>query len=93
MNAGDEVRMYGTLVGKVQYPLKAGSLMTTDKPQTCRCSIRISSVHYSWQAPDVSKFEGRTFNGYHRADGKVGTANYWLFILTVFAKIEIRRNP
>jgi altronate hydrolase len=39
-----------------------------------------------WKAPDVSKFVGRTFNGYHRADGRVGTANYWLFIPTVFCE-------
>ena len=26
------------------------------------------------------------FNGYHRSDGRVGTANYWLFIPTVFCE-------
>src|SRR4029453_8158681 len=41
---------------------------------------------YEWQAPDVSKFKGRTCNGYHRSDGRVGTANYWLFIPTVFCE-------
>jgi altronate hydrolase len=86
MNAGDEVRMYGTLVGKVQYPLKAGSLMTTDNLKHAAAPYEYRPYHYSWQAPDVSKFEGRTFNGYHRADGKVGTANYWLFIPTVFCE-------
>ncbi len=39
-----------------------------------------------WTPPDVSKFAGRTFNGYHRSDGRVGTANYWLFIPTVFCE-------
>ncbi|MBV9988226.1 MAG: UxaA family hydrolase, partial [Chitinophagaceae bacterium] len=29
---------------------------------------------------------GRTFNGYHRSDGRVGTANYWLFMPTVFCE-------
>ena len=33
-----------------------------------------------------SKFAGRMFNGYHRSDGRVGTANYWLFIPTVFCE-------
>jgi altronate hydrolase len=42
--------------------------------------------HYEWHAPDVSKFRGRTFNGYHRKDGRVGTANYWLFMPTVFCE-------
>ncbi len=86
MNAGDEVLMYGTLVGKIQYPLKSGSLMTTDNLKHAAAPYTYRPYQYEWQAPDVSKFEGRTFNGYHRADGKVGTANYWLFIPTVFCE-------
>lgn len=86
MNVGDEVLMYGTLVGKVQYPLKAGTLMTTDNLKHAAAPYQYRPYHYTWQAPDVSKFIGRTFNGYHRADGKVGTANYWLFIPTVFCE-------
>ncbi|MDB2462818.1 class 1 fructose-bisphosphatase [Algibacter sp.] len=39
-----------------------------------------------WQAPDVSKFVNKTFNGYHRADGKVGTENNWLIIPLVFCQ-------
>jgi altronate hydrolase len=42
--------------------------------------------HYEWTAPDVSEFRNRTFNGYHRSDGTVGTANYWLFMPTVFCE-------
>lgn len=86
MNTGDEVSMYGTLVGKVQFPVKAGVRMTTDNLKHAAAPYEFRPYHYSWQAPDVSKFEGRTFNGYHRSDGKVGTANYWLFIPTVFCE-------
>src|SRR5262249_8771325 len=43
-------------------------------------------VRYEWHAPDVSKFKNKTFKGYHRSDGRVGTANYWLFIPTVFCE-------
>lgn len=86
MNVGDEVLMYGTLVGKVQYALKAGSLMTTDNLKHAAAPYQYRPYHYHWQAPDVSKYAGRTFNGYHRSDGKVGTANYWLFIPTVFCE-------
>ncbi len=78
--------MYGTLVGKVQYSLKAGSLMTTDNLKHAAAPYQYRPYHYTWQAPDVSKFKGRTFNGYHRPDGRVGTANYWLFIPTVFCE-------
>jgi altronate hydrolase len=41
---------------------------------------------YTWQPPDVSKWENREFLGYHRADGSVGTANYWLVIPLVFCE-------
>jgi altronate hydrolase len=86
MNVGDEVLMYGTLVGKVQYALRAGTLMTTDNLKHAAAPYQYRPYHYHWQAPDVSKYAGRTFNGYHRSDGKVGTANYWLFIPTVFCE-------
>lgn len=86
MNTGDEVLMYGTLVGKIQYPIKSGSLMTTDNLKHATAPYEFRPYHYTWEAPDVSKFMGRTFNGYHRSDGKVGTANYWLFIPTVFCE-------
>jgi altronate hydrolase len=86
MNAGDEVSMYGTLVGKVQFTVRAGSIMNTDNLKHAAAPYEFRPYHYTWQAPDVSKFEGRTFNGYHRSYGKVGTANYWLFIPTVFCE-------
>jgi altronate hydrolase len=34
----------------------------------------------------VSKFANRTFMGYKRSDGRVGTANYWLFVPMVFCE-------
>lgn len=86
MQTGDEVYMYGTLVGKIQFPVKLGTRMTTDNLKHAAAPYEFRPYQYEWQAPDVSKFEGRTFNGYHRSDGKVGTANYWLFIPTVFCE-------
>ena len=43
-------------------------------------------LQQQWQTPDITKFTGKTFNGFHRKDGRVGTANYWLFIPTVFCE-------
>lgn len=34
----------------------------------------------------VFYFKDCNFLGYHRSDGRVGTANYWLFIPTVFCE-------
>ena len=36
--------------------------------------------------PDVSRWIGRTFDGFHRKDGQVGTRNYWLVIPLVFCE-------
>src|SRR5207248_8965630 len=41
---------------------------------------------YRWRAPDVSRCRDRTFLGYRRADGQVGTRNYWLVVPLVFCE-------
>ncbi|WP_437919480.1 UxaA family hydrolase [Sphingobacterium sp. LRF_L2] len=86
MHAGDEIYMYGVLVGKAQYAIPRGGLMNTDNTKHAADPYTFRPFHYHWEAPDVSRFEGRTFNGYLRSDGRVGTANYWLFIPTVFCE-------
>ncbi len=86
MHAGDEITMYGVLVGKALYFIPAGSLMTTANTKHAASPYFYRPNYYQWQPPDVSKFKDRTFNGYHRSDGRVGTANYWLFIPTVFCE-------
>src|SRR5687768_16620390 len=60
--------------------------MTTENVKHAAQPYSYRETKYEWHAPDVSKFKNRTFNGYHRPDGRVGTANYWLFIPTVFCE-------
>ncbi len=86
MNACDEVIMYGVLVGKAQTFILAGGLMTTANIKHAADPYCYRGSNYKWQPPDVSKFKNKTFNGYHRSDERVGTANYWLFIPTVFCE-------
>ena len=86
MKAGDKVIMYGVLVGRAQNSIPKGGLMTTANVKHAREPYDYRPSHYQWHTPDVSKFKGKTFNGYHRSDGRVGTANYWLFIPTVFCE-------
>lgn len=86
MMPGDEIIMYGVLVGKAQTEMLAGSRMTTSNTRHAAEAYMFRPCHYKWQQPDVSKFSGKTFNGYHRTDGRVGTANYWLFVPTVFCE-------
>ena len=86
MQAGDPVFMYGVLVGRLQSNVATGSRMTTGNTRHAAEPYNYRPFNYSWQPPDVSKFRDRHFMGYHRADGRVGTANYWLFIPTVFCE-------
>ena len=83
---GGEVTMYGVLVGKAVVEVKRGGLMTTANLHHAADPYAYRAANYSWKAPDVSKYKDRTFLGYHRNDGRVGTANYWLFIPTVFCE-------
>ena len=86
MKAGDEVIMYGVLVGKAQITITKGSRMSTENIKHAAEPYTYRKTNFEWHAPDVSKFKGRTFNGYLRSDGRVGTANYWLFVPTVFCE-------
>jgi altronate hydrolase len=86
LNKGDEVTMYGVLVGKAQQFIPSGSIMTVFNVKHAADPYDYHGSNYKWEAPDVSRFKNKTFNGYHRSDGRVGTANYWLFIPTVFCE-------
>ena len=86
LKAGAEIIMYGVLVGKVQNDVAKGSLMTTENLKHAAEPYQYRDVDFVWQAPDVSKYKDRTFKGYKRNDGRFGTANYWLFVPTVFCE-------
>ena len=86
LNIDEEVLMYGVLVGKATTPILKGDLMTTGNIHHASQDYSFRDVNYQWQKPDVSAWTNRTFNGYHRKDGMVGTANYWLFVPTVFCE-------
>jgi altronate hydrolase len=83
---GDEVTMYGVLVGKMAAPVGQGGLLTTANIKHATDSYQEGQHPHSWAQPDVSKYQERTFLGYHRPDGRVGTANYWLVIPLVFCE-------
>src|SRR3990170_3337963 len=71
---GDRVVMYGVLVGRATQPIPRGAVLTTDNVRHDAASIDLSApVGRPWHAPDISRFAGRTFDGFHRADGHVGT--------------------
>lgn len=83
---GDSITMYGVLVGKAQQAIKKGGLISTTNVKHAANDFVVGDRHTEWLKPDTKKFAGRTFNGYHRADGSVGTANYWVVIPMVFCE-------
>ena len=87
--------MYGVLVGLASQDIAKGGLIHTFNLHHASTDFQGKQQAYHWTAPDVSKFQNRTFNGYHRADGQVGTQNYWLVIPLVFCEnrnIELLKN-
>ncbi|MBP6589267.1 MAG: altronate dehydratase [Chitinophagaceae bacterium] len=86
LSKGDKIYMYGVLVGTAQMDIPKGGWMNTENTKHAAEPYQYRSTNFQWTAPDVSRFRGRTFMGYHRSDGRVGTANYWLFIPTVFCE-------
>ena len=83
---GDDIIMYGVLVGKAVKPISAGELLTTTNIQHQAAPFHEQSAQYHWQPPDVSPWEQKTFLGYRRSDGQVGTRNYWLVVPLVFCE-------
>jgi altronate hydrolase len=87
IEAGGAVIMYGVLVGRATQPIRKGEPITTfNLKHDAHDYSTAKRQPYSYTQPDVSKWEGRTFNGYHRADGRVGTYNYWLVVPLVFCE-------
>ena len=87
-NPGDPIHMYGVLVGKATQPIRRGEPITTFnlKHDADRYGLDKKQPYAAWQPPDVSRWQDRTFMGYHRADGSVGTRNYWLVVPLVFCE-------
>ena len=85
-DVGDEVIMYGVLVGKATQYIPKGCRITRENLTHATQNFDKVEPKTGWSAPDVSEFKNRTFNGYHRAGNKVGTMNYWLVIPLVFCE-------
>lgn len=86
LQKGDAVFMYGVLVGKVLMDVNMGTRMATENLYHAAEPYSFCPFDYQWNTPDISAFANKKFLGYHRNDGRVGTANYWLFIPTVFCE-------
>lgn len=86
LGVGDKIFMYGVLVGKATKPIQKGGVLTVDNVKHESNQAYKKTEVTPWQAPDISRWINRTFNGYHRPDGQVGTKNVWLFFPLVFCE-------
>lgn len=82
----DRIVMYGVLVGQAVKPIAAGELLTLSNTRHQAASFHQQSEPFPWSSPDVSHWSHKTFAGYQRSDGQVGTRNYWLVVPLVFCE-------
>jgi altronate hydrolase len=83
---GELIRMYGMVVGEVTQAIPSGGLISTRNVRHRAEPYTPQRHPVSFALPDPSAFARRTFMGYHRADGQVGTRNYWLVLPLVFCE-------
>ena len=83
---GDTIVMYGVPVGEVLLPISAGGRLEVTNVRHRAADYKYTGKSYMYKEPEVSHLKEKTFDGYHREDGQVGTGNYWLFIPMVFCQ-------
>ncbi len=83
---GDLIRMYGMVVGEATASIPRGGLISTRNIRHRASEYTATRHPVSFSLPDASAWTRRTFMGYHRADGQVGTRNYWLVLPLVFCE-------
>jgi len=71
LNEGDNVIMYGVLVGKATKFIPQGGLISTQNIKHASNNYQLKERKTDWHKPDVSKYQDKTFNCFHRADGSV----------------------
>ena len=84
LDTGELARMYGVIVGRASQPIRSGELVTTGNLDHATTEYRKTHEPYHWQAPQPYQESASEFMGIRRPDGKVGTANYWIFVPLVF---------
>ena len=86
LSEGNSIFMYGVLVGKASEAIPAGHAITVDNVKHAADGYQLGERKTQWQKPNADAFRDKTFMGFHREDGSVGTANYWIVIPLVFCE-------
>jgi altronate hydrolase len=86
LNPGDLIYLYGMVVAEAVEAIERGSLLSTRNVRHRAEAYSAVRQPAKIAAPDASAWAERGFFGYHRADGQVGTRNYWLVLPLVFCE-------
>jgi altronate hydrolase len=81
-----DIFMYGVLVGKTSKALDQGAALTVNNIIHAAQGYQLAERKTEWHRPEINRFADKTFLGYHREDGSVGTANYWIVVPLVFCE-------
>lgn len=84
---GDALIMYGVEVGRALRDLKRGEAIGVDDIVHSAEEYDLnSSGTKGWKVPSIDNWKDKTFKGYVREDGSVGTQNIWLVFPLVFCE-------
>src|SRR5512147_1256179 len=83
---GDRIVMYGNLVGKATQTIASGEAISVRNTRHDAAVVSGKVRQYSWEKPGVSQWQSKTFQGFRRSDGQVGTRNYWIVLPLVFCE-------
>lgn len=83
---GDSIYMYGSIVGEATQIISQGAAITLANIQHKVQKFEAVIGNSVWEKPKSERYQNKNFLGYSRADGQVGTANYWLVFPLVFCE-------
>ncbi len=83
---GDEILMYGTVVAEATQKINKGAALTLENIQHKTQAYSLERKTEARRPPAIDHWRAKTFLGFHREDGQVGTANYWIVLPLVFCE-------
>ena len=88
LDKGQDIYLYGVIVGKATKQIKKGEAVNTQNISHHTQEYYLPKSIKRTYKPNLSNnhYSSKTFDGYHREDGKVGTENNWLVIPLVFCQ-------
>ena len=84
---GNVATLYGVTVGSATRTIPAGTLITTGNLAHRAAAYSLGNRQArQWTPPETTRWTPRTFDGFPRANGTVGTANHWIVAPLVFCE-------